>query len=344
MLELLEKRKKKPTAWKAFLEKGLPTRKQETFKYVSLSFDASENETANLTLNPTAFNRPEGTFTQNRERHLLASEKNPFALLCLAAPTKTQNIYIPTTPDQPLTLNLDLDGTTFTTIHLCLAKNVELTLITHTNATGFHSTLLDITVEDNAKLTHIHHPNATGSLFENIRTTLKRDATYSYIAKTKGAKTHFQDIAVKLAGENSQADVKGLFDLENSHAHANLLMEHIAPHTLSNQHFKTVLNHKAKASFEGKIYIHQDAQKTLAYQLVNHLHLDDQTKSYSKPNLEIFADDVKASHGATTGKLDPDELFYLRARGMTKEQAEHYLIEGYKREILGEIACLMSDA
>lgn len=344
MLDLLKMRKKNPRAWEIFAEKGLPTRKQETFKYVTLSYDAPKSETVHCHLSSDTFSRPAGIFTQNRERHLLAEEKNPFALLCLAIPTKTLNLYIPTTLKKPLTLDLSLSGTTFTAVHLCLAKNAEAKLITKTTGEGFHSTLLDITVEENAKLTHIHHPSASGTLFENTRVTLKRDAKYTHHSHTKGAKTYFQDIAVKLAGENAHADVKGLFDLKDTHAHANLLMEHIAPHTLSNQHYKTVLDGKAKASFEGKIYIHREAQKTLAYQLVNHLMLGDQSKSYSKPNLEIFADDVKASHGATTGRLDLEELFYLRSRGLTKEEAGAYLIEGFKREILGEIECLMSDA
>lgn len=336
MLELLEKRAKHRPAWEAFLKKGLPSRKFDAFKYVSLNYEDHVQGKTHVGVSTSEYIQSLDTFMVNRNRFLLEWEQNPFSLLCQAMPSAELCLYVPKTPDRPIEITTDLGGLGFTKIHLVLAKNVEAKLITRTKAVGFNATLIDISLDDNAKVNHTHYPTAEGSLFENIRVTLKRDSKYSQVGVTTGAKAHYQDIRIKLNGENAEADVKGLFDLNDKSAHANLLMEHAAPNTWSNQHFKTVLLGRAEASFEGKIYIHREAQKTLAYQLVNHLMLGEKSKAYSKPNLEIFADDVKASHGATTGKLDNEQLLYLRARGLTLADAKHFLIEGFKREI----ACL----
>lgn len=336
MLELLEKRAKHKPAWEAFLQKGLPSRKFDAFKYVSLNYDGHTAGNTHLMVSTPEYIQSLDTFLANRTRFLLEWDPNPFSLLCQAMPSMELCLYVPKTPERPIEIGAELGGLGFTKVHLVLAKNVEAKLITRTTSTGFNSTFLDIALDENAKLHHTHYPKAEGSLFENVRVTLKRDSKYSHVGVTHGAKAHYQDIRVKLNGENAEADVKGLFDLDGQNAHAHLLMEHVAPNTWSNQHFKTVLDQSAEASFEGKIYIHREAQKTLAYQLVNHLMLGEKSKAYSKPNLEIFADDVKASHGATTGKLDPEQLLYLRARGLSLSDAKHYLIEGFKREI----ACL----
>jgi Fe-S cluster assembly protein SufD len=101
--------------------------------------------------------------------------------------------------------------------------------------------------------------------------------------------------------------------------------------------FKNVLRDSSKASFEGKIYVHPEAQKTDAFQLNNNLLLSEGTQVNSKPNLEIFADDVKASHGATMGQLDQEQLFYLLARGIDRATAHHILVQGFCRAVLDKI-------
>ena len=117
-------------------------------------------------------------------------------------------------------------------------------------------------------------------------------------------------------------------------SHTNVHIEHQAPHCRSHQLFKGVLTDVSRSSFEGKIYVKQAAQKTEAYQLNNNLLLSDRANADSKPNLEIFADDVKASHGATVGQLDAEQLFYLRARGFTDNDAKNLLVDGYAKESL----------
>jgi Fe-S cluster assembly protein SufD len=143
------------------------------------------------------------------------------------------------------------------------------------------------------------------------------------------------DAKVELAEENSEVQLFGLAKLKGSEeSHVNILIEHQAPNTRSQQLFKNVLFDEAKSSFEGKIYVHPIAQKTMAYQRNANLLLSDKAVAHAKPNLEIFADDVKASHGATIGQLDEEEMFYLRSRGLSREEAMSWLVEGFCKEIL----------
>ncbi len=115
------------------------------------------------------------------------------------------------------------------------------------------------------------------------------------------------------------------------------LVEHVAPHCRSRQHFKGILRGKSRSSFEGKILVRPEAQKTEAYQLNNTLLLSDDCRGFAKPNLEVFADDVKASHGATVSQLNAEELFYFRSRGFPLSLAQEMLAAGFCNEILKAI-------
>ena len=117
-------------------------------------------------------------------------------------------------------------------------------------------------------------------------------------------------------------------------AHTHIFMEHQAPFCRSYQLFKSVLNDFSRSSFEGKIMVSQAAQKTEAFQLNHNLFLNDHAHADSKPNLEIFADDVKASHGATVGQLDADQLFYMKTRGFSDEEAKNLLVYGFCEQVI----------
>ena len=152
---------------------------------------------------------------------------------------------------------------------------------------------------------------------------------------TEGAKTVREDYKIALNGENGEADLNGLWVLkEKNECHVNVMIEHVAPHCRSNQLFKGVLDDFARSSFEGKIWVRKEAQKTDAFQLNNNLLLSDHANADSKPNLEIFADDVKASHGSTMGQVDEEQLFYLKTRGFSKEVAEKFLVRAFCQEVL----------
>jgi Fe-S cluster assembly protein SufD len=122
-----------------------------------------------------------------------------------------------------------------------------------------------------------------------------------------------------------------------SQSHTHVFVEHAAPHARSLQKFKGVLKDIAQSSFEGKIFVRPVAQKTEAYQLNHNLLLSEGAIANAKPNLEIFADDVKASHGATFSQVDEEQLFYLKSRGLSSMDATQLLIRGFMQEMIDQI-------
>ena len=118
------------------------------------------------------------------------------------------------------------------------------------------------------------------------------------------------------------------------HADTTILVEHLAPHCESNQNMRVILDDRAHGVFQGKIHVHQPAQKTDGYQLSRALLLSEGAEMDTKPELEIYADDVKCSHGATTGQMDEEPLFYMQSRGIGKEEAKALLIEAFAAEVL----------
>lgn len=174
---------------------------------------------------------------------------------------------------------------------------------------------------------------------ESARAIVKKNARFQSLSFTLGAKTFRQSYRIHLKGENSEANLNGLWMLKDKcTAHAHVCVEHEAPFTRSMQLFKGVLNDVSQSSFEGKILVRSEAQKTEAYQLNKNLILSQGAIANSKPNLEIFADDVKASHGATVSQLDPIQLFYLWSRGIDTNQAQRLLISGFCREMIERIS------
>jgi Fe-S cluster assembly protein SufD len=171
--------------------------------------------------------------------------------------------------------------------------------------------------------------------FDAMRVFLKKESTFKSISITKGSASVRADYKVVLAGENAEVFLNGLSDLSaKKESHVQVWIDHQAPLCRSHQLFKTVLNDFSRSSFEGKIMVRQAAQKTEAFQLNKNLLLSDHAQTESKPNLEIFADDVKASHGATIGQLDPEQLFYMKTRGISSEAAKNLLVYGFCEEVI----------
>lgn len=143
---------------------------------------------------------------------------------------------------------------------------------------------------------------------------------------------------VKLAGEHAETYVCGMV-IADRHQYVDnfAFLDHAVPHCTSTQLFKYVLQDEAKGSFCGRIRVEKDAQKTMAYQSNNNLCISPNTHMYSKPQLEIYADDVKCSHGLTTGQLDEEALFYLRSRGIGKEAARLMLMQAFAAGVLEHV-------
>jgi len=118
------------------------------------------------------------------------------------------------------------------------------------------------------------------------------------------------------------------------HNDTTILIEHLAPNCYSNQNYRNVLNGQSRGVFQGKVHVHQIAQQTDGYQLCNTILQSDRAEMDTKPELEIYADDVKCSHGATTAQTDEEPLFYLQARGIPKDQARNILMQSFVGESL----------
>jgi Fe-S cluster assembly protein SufD len=143
---------------------------------------------------------------------------------------------------------------------------------------------------------------------------------------------------VVLDGEGSECNLNGLYLLDGKqHVDNHTEIEHCRPHTRSHELYKGILSGSARGVFNGKIFVHKDAQKTDARQTNKNLLLSENAVVNTKPQLEIYADDVKCSHGSTVGQLDRDALFYLRSRGIGMRDAQSLLSYAFASEVVGRI-------
>lgn len=164
-------------------------------------------------------------------------------------------------------------------------------------------------------------------------------ASVTFSSPNTGASAVIRNnITSRLVGEGAHADFNGLyFGKENAHIDNHVLVDHISPNCTSNQLYKGVLSDEATGVFNGKIFVKPDAQKTNAFQSSKALLLSKEASINSKPQLEIFADDVKCSHGAAIGQLDENALFYLKARGIPEKEATQILTYAFAHEVIDQV-------
>ncbi len=207
----------------------------------------------------------------------------------------------------------------------------------HTPLEYLINSQLDFILEREAEVDYIKDDTShlsDGDHIETIRGVIKRNAQLFLWSGGGQKRFQRQSIQMELAEEKARADVLGLFDLaKNKEMHTDICIKHLAEDTYSNQHYKMILREKSKAAFAGNIYVEKGADLTDAYQLSQFLLLDPSAKAYSKPNLEIYTDDVKASHGSTMKQFSEDELFYLTSRGITEEEVKTLLIKSFAKEM-----------
>ncbi len=167
---------------------------------------------------------------------------------------------------------------------------------------------------------------------------LGRSANLTNSTVTLAAGLSRHNVRVDLMAEGAEAQVDGLYMTEDGeHSDHNIVLNHSQPNTTSRQLYKGVLSGRSRAVFNGKVVIHPKAQKSNAEQLNKNLLLSARAEVDTKPELEVYADDVKAGHGATTGQLNPDEIFYLCSRGIDGHEATRMVAEGFAREVIYRI-------
>lgn len=197
-----------------------------------------------------------------------------------------------------------------------------------------------IVLHPRAKLLHakFQEMSRTDYHLAQTRVSVAGGAYYDRFAMMTGAALSRDEIVVTLAGEQAQTQLHGVYlQRGGQHADTTMLIDHAAPHTSSRTVYKGVLDERARGVFQGRLLVRPDAQKADAQQLSRALLLSDQAEADSKPELEIYADDVKCGHGATVGQLDETALFYLRSRGVPRDAARALLISAFAGEVIEQL-------
>jgi Fe-S cluster assembly protein SufD len=220
-----------------------------------------------------------------------------------------------------------------------LEPGASLTLIeTADGAAGthyLHNPVFEIEVGEGATLSHtrLQREGAHGFQLCTIYARIAAGGTYDNFTLNAGGKLVRNEIHATLAGPRAACHMNGAQLLrDGQHADTTTVLDHAAPDCASRQTYKSVLSGKSRGVFQGRIHVHQAAQRTDGYQMNQALLLSPDAEMDSKPQLQIYADDVKCSHGATVGAIDADQLFYLRARGIPESQARAMLVEAFLQD------------
>ena len=202
------------------------------------------------------------------------------------------------------------------------------------------SSAVEVITQDGAQVQYVAVQRlGRGSFYLSQQRTLAyRDSTLDTLNVNLGASASRVDLNARLLGPGANSDMLGLyFGDDDQHFDHNTSQDHVADHANSDLLYKGALDGSSRAVFRGVIRVHEGAQQTDAYQTNRNLLLSDEARADSLPNLEIAADDVKCSHGATVGQLDEESLFYLMSRGLPQERAERLVVLGFLGEVLSRL-------
>jgi Fe-S cluster assembly protein SufD len=228
---------------------------------------------------------------------------------------------------------------------IVMEKSAEATLVetfVSENNTGkvFQNHLSEVVLHENAKLNSYRLQNEDDNSVQ-VNTTqvnVQRYANYTTNTFTFNGAVVRNNLNIEIASELSEAHLNGLFISSGSKLIDNhTLVDHQMPNCQSNELYKGIAKDKSTGVFNGKIYVRKDAQKTNAYQSSKNILLSEDATINTKPQLEIYADDVKCSHGTSTGKVDEAALFYLKSRGIGDENARKLLLQAFAQEVMDKI-------
>ncbi len=209
------------------------------------------------------------------------------------------------------------------------------------NTKSASNAVTEIIVKENAGLDYFKIQSRTNN-YSHIGTTAIRQEKNSRLNSwtiTLGGDIVRNNLNVQLNGENCETQLYGLYVLSgNDHVDNHVTVDHAKPHCHSNQLYKGLLNGSSSGVFSGRIVVRQDAQKTNAFQSNKNILLSEQATVNSKPQLEIFADDVKCTHGATSGQLDEEAVFYMRSRGISEQHTRNILYQAFAWEVIEKIS------
>lgn len=173
----------------------------------------------------------------------------------------------------------------------------------------------------------------------NFKITLAEDSHLNLVVISLSGRSIINNITAEISGTHSECNLSGMYLVDGSRlVENNIILNHSVAESSSNQLFKGIIDEKGVSKFYGLIKVAPDSQKIEAYQANHNLLMSDDAKVYTKPQLEIYADDVKCSHGATIGKLDEDQAFYLRSRGISDAESTALLQNAFVAEVIEKIS------
>lgn len=208
-------------------------------------------------------------------------------------------------------------------------------------ANSFANLVSEIYVGKNARVefTKVQNDLNTAYQFGHTQVHQARDSHFKANTITMNGAMIRNNINIAIDDENCEAHMYGIYLLNGkSHVDNHTVVDHRKPNSYSNELYKGVVDEKAKGVFNGKIFVRQEAQKTNAFQSNNNILLSDSATVNTKPQLEIWADDVKCSHGCTVGQLDEEAIFYLRARGINERSAKAMLLYAFAKDVLENVS------
>ena len=325
-----------------FTDLGFPSVKMEDWKYTNVAAIAGER------WGFAAGPRNADFVADDRTAQLLDSfniRRNGFTALN-AAFAELQIVRIPkdTVVDAPIDLSFGAgdQAAIFPHVIVVVEAGSKATVIENYGATSksFTNTAVQVIVEDNASVTHYRVQKDSLEAFHvgTTEVTLGRDSRYDSTNINLGAAISRHDIELKFTAEGGEAWVDGLYMLGGSqHADTHSVIDHTVPNCTSHQNYKGVLNDRSRGVFNGKVLVRENAHGTDAHQSNKNLLLSNDARVDTKPQLEIFNDDVKCAHGATVGQLEEEELFYLLTRGLPDALARNLLTYGFAEAIIRKI-------
>ncbi len=227
---------------------------------------------------------------------------------------------------------------------MIIGKNAQVTFIDKIDTIGenvsLNNAVSEIFLGENAHLQHykIQKEQANANHICTTQVHQPSNSHYYNVTISLSGGIIRNNLNIELDGQNVESNMFGLYMLKGTtHVDNHSIADHKKPNSVSNELYKGILDEKSTGVFNGKIFVRQDAQKTNAYQQNRNVLLTDTASMNTKPQLEIWADDVKCSHGATTGVLDENALFYMQARGIPVQKARTLLIQAFANEIIEKI-------
>ena len=351
-----------------FKKLGIPTSKQEFWKFTNPSIIKDSELTLGLSKNYDDENYDiiviNGKLTKknddikiNNINESLAEKKisneifgitnNPFINLNNAFSTEGCVVSFKDNTEQEVRILNVVDNTTSKQIThpriiVNVGKNSNISIFEEIRFLGNKENLVNsvtnFILDEGSKVEHILVDDYSENTYQisNVLVKQKRDSNFSSYNYSNGKKLVRKDFIIELKERGAHCDLRGVYlaDQKN-HIDHHTIIEHEDEHCTSNELYKGILSGKSTAVFNGRIHVHKAAQKTDAIQSNQNLLLSDNAVIHTKPELEIYADDVKCTHGATIGRLDEKGIFYLRARGIKREEAQKMMMRAYIGEVLG---------